>query len=517
VLLHRSPDVSIAGCIDDGRHVAMQQWGAIISAPEKRQCRAEHIGAGSVIGRDTVATGVDQGAQQIRPHLGAAILIGPDLIEHRASIDLALWAGELDDLDSRTTSRLVGDLPGIIATHLIITRPKIPFGGGHGRHASPRGASMVPVTKAVLRDEDLTDRMLDSLRTLVEAESPSADPEACRACAEVAVDVINGWLATPATLLDHRGRAAVRWGATTPHVLLIGHLDTVWPVGTLDRLPWSVEGDRVRGPGVFDMKAGIIQGIAALAALGCPPQVGLLLTSDEEIGSGTSRDLIEASAAQAAAVFVLEPSVDGELKSSRKGTSWYEVEILGRAAHAGLEPEKGINALVEAAALVTAATTWGDPVLGTTVTPTTARAGVTDNTVPDRAVVGIDARAWSHEEQVRVDELIRGWQPVHPQAQLTVIAGGINRPAMVASERLLHLASEAATSLGLGDPGHRAVGGGSDGNFTAAIGAPTLDGLGAVGDGAHADHEWASVEGMRERAALLATLIELVLAEASIT
>jgi glutamate carboxypeptidase len=372
---------------------------------------------------------------------------------------------------------------------------------------------MVPVTDALLRDETLTDRMLDSLRRLVETESPSADPAACRACAEVAVDVIGSWLGSPATLLEHRGRAAVRFGEPEPRVLLIGHLDTVWPIGTLERLPWRVDGDRVRGPGVFDMKAGIIQGIAALAALGCPDGVGMLLTSDEEIGSGTSRDLIEASAARAQAVFVLEPSVEGELKSSRKGTSWYEVEIIGRAAHAGLEPEKGINALVEAAALVTSATTWGDLELATTVTPTTARAGITDNTVPDRAVVGIDARAWSHDEQVRVDDLIRGWQPIHPQAQLSVIAGGINRPAMAASEHLLDLAVAAASSLALGDPGHRAVGGGSDGNFTAAIGAPTLDGLGAVGDGAHADHEWASVEGRRERAALLATLIELVLAE----
>ena len=372
---------------------------------------------------------------------------------------------------------------------------------------------MVPVTVDLLREETLVDRMLDALRRLVEIESPSSDPQACRACAEVTAEVLESWLGTPVTLLEHRGRPAVRVGPNTPRVLLMGHLDTVWPIGTLDRLPWSVDGDRVRGPGVFDMKAGIVQGMAALGALGMPAGVGMLLTSDEEIGSGTSRDLIEASAAEAQAVFVLEPSVEGELKSSRKGTSWYEIEIRGRAAHAGLEPEKGVNALVETAALVTASTGWGDAALGTTVTPTTARAGVTDNTVPDRAVLGVDARAWTHGEQVRVDDLVRGWQPIHPEASISVIAGGINRPAMAASEHLLDLAVQAAGSLGLPDPGHRAVGGGSDGNFTAAIGVPTLDGLGAVGDGAHADHEWASVEGMRERAALLATLIDLVLAE----
>ncbi len=228
----------------------------------------------------------------------------------------------------------------------------------------------------------------------------------------------------PQPCCEHRGRAAVRWGSAEPRVLLIGHLDTVWPIGTLDRLPWRVEGDRVRGPGVFDMKAGIIQGIAALAALGCPDGVGMLLTSDEEIGSGTSRDLIEASAARAQAVFVLEPSVEGELKSSRKGTSWYEVEIIGRAAHAGLEPEKGINALVEAAAPRHRRHNVGRSRTRHDRHADDGASRVTDNTVPDRAVVGIDARAWSHDEQVRVDDLIRGWQPIHPQAQLSVIAGG---------------------------------------------------------------------------------------------
>jgi glutamate carboxypeptidase len=314
-------------------------------------------------------------------------------------------------------------------------------------------------------------------------------------------------------LLEHRGRPALRWGPAHPSVLLLGHLDTVWPIGTLERLPWSVDGDRLRGPGVFDMKAGIIQGLAAVHALGLSADagVGFLLTSDEEIGSGTSRDLIEAAARDAAAVFVLEPSVDGQLKSSRKGTSWYEVEIIGRAAHAGLEPEKGINALVEAAALVQSATQWGSPELGTTVTPTTARAGVTDNTVPDRAVIGIDARAWTYEEQVRVDDLVRGWPLAHPEARLSVIAGGINRPAMAAAADLLDLAQQCAHTLGIDDPGHRAVGGGSDGNFTAAMGIATLDGLGAVGDGAHADHEWASIRGMQERSALLALMINAVL------
>ena len=364
--------------------------------------------------------------------------------------------------------------------------------------------------------QELTQRMVDSVRRLVEVESPSADPLACARAVATAALLTEEWLGSPAQVLDHGGRAALRWGPERPRVLLLGHLDTVWPLGTLERLPWRVEGDALRGPGVFDMKAGVVQGLAALHLLGEAGRTGagLLLTTDEEIGSGTSRDLIESTAGGADAVLVLEPSVDADLKSARKGTSWYVVEFRGRAAHAGLEPEKGVNALLEAAALVSACTGWADPGLGTTVTPTTARAGTTDNTVPDTAVVGIDARAWSADEQRRVDAAMRGWSPLHPEATIEIVAGGINRPAMPesASAGLLALARECARDLGLPEPGAQAVGGGSDGNFTAALGVATLDGLGAVGAGAHADHEWASVTGMVERSALVAALVSRILA-----
>jgi glutamate carboxypeptidase len=213
-------------------------------------------------------------------------------------------------------------------------------------------------------------------------------------------------------------------------------------------------------------------------------------------------------------VLVFEAAIDGELKTARKGTSWYVVEIRGRAAHAGLDPEKGINALVEAADLVRAAVTWADPDRGTTVTPTTARAGVTENTVPDRAVIGIDVRAWSAQEQQRVDDLVRGWTPSHPGASATIVAGGINRPAMEqqAGEALARIAERCAEQIGLPPLGSRAVGGASDGNFTAALGIPTLDGLGAVGDGAHADHEWTSAQAVSERTALVAALTAAILA-----
>ena len=362
---------------------------------------------------------------------------------------------------------------------------------------------------------DLAPRMTETLRVLVETESPSADVDACRTCVDVAAREITNWLGTPARVIEHGGRPVLRWGPERPAVLLLGHLDTVWPLGTLERIPWRIDSDQARGPGVFDMKAGVVQAVAALALLG--PAVGdrtagLLLTTDEEIGSGTSRDLIEDAARDARATLVFEPSIEGDLKSARKGTSWYVVEITGRAAHAGLDPERGINALVEAATLVGDCIGWADPTVGTTVNPTTAKAGTTDNTIPDRAVVGIDARAWSAEEQQRVDALVRAWGPAHPEAEVEIIAGGINRPAMeeASGARLAALAIECAGELGLGALGTRAVGGASDGNFTAALGVPTLDGLGAVGDGAHADHEWASVSAMPERAALAAAIIAAI-------
>ena len=377
-------------------------------------------------------------------------------------------------------------------------------------HDYPVDTDLLSAAKA--RRDDL----VEAVRTLVEVESPSADVAACERAVTVAAEMVRSWLGSAGRVEIHEGRPILRWGPAQPRVLLLGHLDTVWPIGTLERIPWSVDGDHLRGPGVFDMKVGVVQAIGAVALLGLGPDdgVGILLTTDEEIGSGCSRAVIEEAARRAEAVLVLEPSVEGELKTARKGTSWYVVEVTGRAAHAGLDPERGINALVEAADLVRSATTWAKPDVGTTVTPTTARAGVTDNTVPDRAVIGIDVRAWSSDEQQRVDALARGWRPTHAEATVDIIGGGINRPAMEASagEGLARVAERCADALGLAPLGSRAVGGASDGNFTAAMGIPTLDGLGAVGDGAHADHEWASANAVPERTALVAALVAAILA-----
>ncbi len=357
---------------------------------------------------------------------------------------------------------------------------------------------------------ELLPAMLDAVEALVTIESPTEDLDACRAVAQEAVGIFEGWLPEPARVEIHADRPVWRWGPARPRVLLLGHLDTVWPIGSLARLPFSNDGSVLRGPGVFDMKAGVVQGWAALALAGLNETsgVGMLLTTDEETGSHASRDLIADAITDAEAVLVLEPSIDAALKTARKGTSWYTLEVEGRAAHAGLDPERGINALLAAAEFAGACTAWAEADAGTTVTPTLLHAGTTANTVPAQASLTLDVRAWSWAEQSRVDHAVRAWRPTVNSAGIFVL-GGIDRPAMEESSSgtLFALAQAAAVTLGLPPIEGRSVGGASDGNLTAAAGIPTLDGLGAVGDGAHADHEWASVPAMPERAALLADLL----------
>jgi glutamate carboxypeptidase len=361
---------------------------------------------------------------------------------------------------------------------------------------------------------DLLPAMVDTVEALVSVESPSADVGACTAIVQEAIGAFSAWLPSPARIEEHGGRPVWRWGPPRPRVLLLGHLDTVWPIGTLARLPFANDGQRMTGPGVFDMKAGVVQGWAALALAAVTEDsgVGMLLTTDEEIGSHASRGVIAETIERAEAVLVLEPSIEAALKTARKGTSWYVVDVTGRAAHAGLDPERGVNALVAAAELTIAAPTWANTENGTTVTPTLLSAGTTPNTVPAGAQLTLDVRAWSTAEQVRIDERIREWQPSVHGARLG-ISGGIDRPALEASAAaaLFGLAQAQAAGVGLAPLEGRAVGGASDGNLTAAAGVATLDGLGAVGDGAHADHEWASVQAMAERAALVAAILGALL------
>ncbi|MGK4594782.1 M20 family metallopeptidase [Amycolatopsis sp. w19] len=352
------------------------------------------------------------------------------------------------------------------------------------------------------------DAMIEDLRTLVEIESPSGDIEALTASAEAVAALIEARLGGTATLVASAAGPHVRWsGGGEPRVLILGHHDTVFPIGTLARRPFAVDGGRVTGPGVFDMLGGLVQAIHGLAALDDLSGVEILVTADEETGSHESRALIEDQARACGAVLVFEGAADGGgLKVGRKGCGTFEVVITGRASHAGLEPESGVNALTEAAHQVLAIAALDRPGAGTSVTPTVASAGTASNVVPASATVVVDVRVESAEEKARVEAGFAALTPRLEGAKVEV-RGGIHRPPMpesaaadlfVVAERLL--------------PGVAgvAVGGGSDGNLTAAIGVPTLDGLGAVGGGAHADHEYLLVESMVERAGLVTGLVKAI-------
>lgn len=355
-----------------------------------------------------------------------------------------------------------------------------------------------------------TARMLEDLEELVVCESFSSDLEAVARSAKVVAAMGARHLGAAPEFLVIDGVTHLRWTFGTPKVLLLGHHDTVWPIGTLATHPWSVADGVARGPGVFDMKAGLVQMFHALAGLGSLDGVTLLVTGDEEVGSGTSASLIQESARGMAAAFVAEASADGgALKTARKGTSIYKLNVHGRAAHAGLEPEKGANAGVELAHQILAVAALGSG--ATTVTPTVLSGGSAQNTVPAAASVAVDVRAAEVREQERVDAAIRALRPVVPGTRLEVL-GGPNRPPLetAMSADLYALANRLAAELGLGTLPSAAVGGGSDGNFTAGVGCPTLDGLGAVGGGAHADHEHVLVAEMPRRTALLRALVEAV-------
>jgi glutamate carboxypeptidase len=364
--------------------------------------------------------------------------------------------------------------------------------------------------------------MLADIEQLVRRESPSADLAAVAASADVVAATGERVLGAAPERIVADGVTHLRWtlgGASRAcdpaKVLLLAHHDTVWPLGSLKTHPFSVEDGVLRGPGCFDMKTGLVLALHAVAALDDPAGVTILVTGDEEVGSRTSRELIEAAAAGCRAALVLEASADGgALKTARKGTSMYRVRVLGKAAHAGLEPERGINATVELARQVLAVSGVADAGRGTTVTPTVIAAGRTLNTVPDDGAFDVDVRVWDDAEQRRVDAAMRALRPVTTGATLEV-TGGPNRPALSAasSAALFERARALAAGLGLPSLARAAVGGASDGNFTAGAGTPTLDGLGAVGGGAHADHEHVLVAELPGRAALLAALVHDLLGE----
>ncbi len=355
------------------------------------------------------------------------------------------------------------------------------------------------------------DAMLADLELLVSAESPSRDIERLTHHAELIAVLMEKLLGHRPTIIDSPVGPHIHWvGGPDPRVLILGHHDTVHPVGTLARLPFSMENGIARGPGVFDMKAGIVQAIHGVAALEDTSHVEILLTADEEIGSRASRALLEERARACGAVLVIEPSADGgALKIGRKGTGTIEITIDGRASHAGLEPEKGINSLVELAYLIPQIVDIARPEVGTTVTPTLASAGTADNVVPARTTLSVDVRIALPEEKARVEAAFHNLRTTVTGTNLT-FGGGIGRPPMHESSaaELFAIAKNAMTSAGLDSVDGVVVGGGSDGNFTAAIGVQTLDGLGAVGGGAHGDDEHVVVGTMATRAALIGLLCQ---------
>jgi glutamate carboxypeptidase len=353
--------------------------------------------------------------------------------------------------------------------------------------------------------------MLADLDTLVSCESPSRDIERLQAHALLLSGLTERLLGSAPTLIASPVGPHIHWrGGNDPKVLILGHHDTVHPAGTLARLPFAVSGGKATGPGVFDMKAGIVQAIYAVASLADSSHVEILLSADEEIGSHASRALIEERAIACGAVLVLEPSADGgALKIGRKGTGTITLSIEGRASHAGLEPEKGINSLVELATLIPQILAIADESMGTTVTPTLASAGTADNVVPALTTCAVDVRVAVPSEKPRVEAAFASLRLQHPEARL-VISGQIGRPPMheSAAAGLFPIAASVANRIGVGALNGVVVGGGSDGNFTAAVGVETLDGLGAVGGGAHGDTEHVVVDTMPQRAALLAGLCQ---------
>jgi glutamate carboxypeptidase len=363
--------------------------------------------------------------------------------------------------------------------------------------------------------------MLDELADLVRCESPSSDVAALQRSAEAVAALGQRLTGCAPEVIADAGPTHLRWtfGAGPRRVLLVGHHDTVWPLGSLEDHPWSVVDGVARGPGCLDMKAGLVQMFHALSVLEDTDGVTVLVNGDEEVGSRTSSGLIEEAARQSPAALVLEMAADdGAVKTARKGVCMYEMQVSGRAAHAGLEPERGINASIEAAHLVLDIAELGDPALGTTVTPTLLRSGTAANVVPARATLAVDVRAASVAEQQRVDAALRRLTAVLPGAAV-VAEPGPSCPPMepAASAGLFATAQRVAGLLGLEPLRGVAVGGASDGNRTAGVGTPTLDGLGAVGGGPHADREHVNTALMPERTALLAALVAELLGSGGAT
>lgn len=362
--------------------------------------------------------------------------------------------------------------------------------------------------------------MIGTLRRLVLAESPSLVKEAADRCGRLlAAEWRNRGAKIEFLPQKHRGdhlRASFGESAAQPaeQFLVLGHFDTVYELGALDRMPFRLARGRAWGPGTFDMKAGIVQALFALDALRVMKiplrrRLVFLWTSDEEIGSGSSREAIESEARRSEAVFVLEPALGpkGALKTSRKGVGEAELLVQGIASHAGLAPQDGVNAVHELALQIARVVRLNDPRRGVTLNADIVEGGTRANVIAERARAVLDLRAATLRDARALERKLHSLRPILPGARLEV-RGGFNRPPLErqASAALCERARRLAREMGL-KLEEAAAGGGSDGNLTAALGVPTLDGLGAVGGGAHSLNEHVVLRAMPERAALLAALL----------
>ncbi len=358
--------------------------------------------------------------------------------------------------------------------------------------------------------------LLDLARKLVSAESPSDDKAAVDACVNLAAEHAKA-LGGRVKLHRQRGFGNVleaRFGKKSKagRQLLLGHLDTVWPLGTLKSMPCRLSEGRLWGPGTLDMKVGVAMALTAVEMLNeagmLQREIVLLLNSDEEVGSPVSRPITERLARECAAVYVLEPAQGLAYKTARKGTGDWRIEIQGVAAHAGVDFEKGASAIRELARIVETVSGWTDLKRGLTVSVGVVGGGSKTNVIPAASWAEVDVRIARKADGPRMERKFAALKAVDKRCSL-VVTGGINRPPMErtrGTERLYRKASLLAAELGF-TLGEAATGGASDGNFTSALGIPTLDGMGAVGDGAHAKHESVLIEHLAPRTALLAAML----------
>jgi len=363
--------------------------------------------------------------------------------------------------------------------------------------------------------------MLCCLQQAVEIESPSGS--------KANVDRMAAFFASE--FKRHRGNVRVLphpsagaavcaefWGGIRglKPILLLGHHDTVWDLGTIKKMPFRVRKGSAFGPGILDMKSGLVCGlwaVRALQALGVEPRspVRFFLNPDEEVSSVAFRNTIEAEAKRARAVLVLEPAAaGGALKTARKGVGEFQISVHGRAAHAGTNPGSGVNAVAELARQILCIEKLARPGRGLTLNVGVIRGGTRSNVIPERACAAVDVRVSRRVDGEWVERKVHSLKPIHPEARLE-IRGGVNRPPMERAQavNLFRQARELGRQLGM-ELNEASTGGGSDGNFTAALGIPTLDGLGAVGDGAHARHEHILIRELPRRLALLAALLATV-------